>query len=496
MPGDHVFISYINEDSDAIDELQGALEAADFIVWRDKDKLWPGDDWQREIRSAIRSGSFVFLACFSSNLAKREKSYQFEELTLAAEEYRTRPPGASWLMTARLDECEIPEFDLGAGRTLGRSIHRADLFGPQKIAQLSRLVVAIQRAIGATPGVAPASVSTVAADAGRAQSDVVERLRGLLRNPSLIMDFDEYMSEMRTPLRVALSNRDEFPLTVTAGTKVDAAYARGWVRRVRNYDDLLAPALVPLKLIAMYGSQAHEQELTQTLRVLAQESTQRDGVDLLTSLHQYPAVVATFATALGAVAKQNYSMLRAATADVLVSTLNGTRVPFILTSGSQSVVGIDQWTALGTLLCLEDDQKPMSDEELDSLLTNGGGRRYTPVSDHLFTVLAPLYRQQFASDADYADAFDRVEVLLDVISEDARAQSDRYYGSHGGYGRYTWRHRHSDKGPEVVMLDEARAQGAGWTPLLAGLFGGDSERAIAALENVADLAGRIRSSRW
>jgi hypothetical protein len=204
----------------------------------------------------------------------------------------------------------------------------------------------------------------------------------------------------------------------------------------------------------------------------------------------------TFATALGAIAKQNYSMVRAATADVLVSTPNGARVPFILTSGSQSVTGIDQWRALGTLLCLEDDEKPVSDEELGSLLTGGGGPRYTPISDHLFTILAPLYRPQFASDADYADAFDRVEVLLDAISEDARAQSDRYHGAHGGYGRYTWRHRHSNKGPEAVMLDEARAQGAGWTPLLAGLFGGESDRAIAALENVADLAGRIRSSRW
>ncbi|MFB9309335.1 hypothetical protein BJY17_001203 [Agromyces hippuratus] len=496
MPADHVFISYISEDSELIDELQGALEAADFIVWRDKDKLWPGDDWQREIRDAIRSGSFVFLACFSSNLAKRDKSYQFEELTLAAEEYRTRPPGAAWLMTARLDECEIPDFDLGAGRTLGRSIHRADLFGQQKSAQLSRLVVAIQRAIGSSPGIAPASVSTAAADARRAQSDVVEPLRELLRNPSLIMDFDDYMSELRTPVRYALSDRAEFPLTVPAGTKVDAAFARVWVRRVRSYDDILAPALVPFKLIAMYGSQAHEQELSQTLRILAQESTQREGVDLLTALHKYPAIVATFATALGAVTKQNYSMLRAATADVSVSTTNGARVPFILTSGSQSVIGIDQWRALGTLLCLEDDEQPMNDEELGSLLTKDGGRRFTPISDHLFTLLAPLYRQQFASDADYAHAFDQVEVLLDAISEDARAQSDRYYGPHGGYGRYTWRHRHSEQGPEVVMLNEARAQGAGWTPLMAGLFGGDSERAIAALESVQDLAGRIRSSRW
>lgn len=494
--GNHVFLSYIAEDSERVDELQGALEAADFIVWRDKDKLWPGDDWQQEIRKAIRSGTFVFLACFSSNLAKREKSYQFEELTLAAEEYRTRPPGAPWLMTARLDECEIPDFDLGAGRTLGRSIHRADVFGPQKTAQLSRLIVSIQRAIGSAPGVPPASVSTVAADADRAQSDVVERLRELLRNPSLIMDFDEYMSALRTPARAALSDRQQFPFTLPDGAKVDVQLARAWVDRVRRYDDIIADALVPLKLITMYGSQAHEQELTQTLRILAQEATQNQGIELLTSLHEYPAVAATFTATLGGLAKQNYSMLRAATADVLVPTTSGERVPFILTSGTQSVIGIDQWQAFGTLLCLEDDEKPLNDEELGALLTGKIGRRHTPMSDHLFTLLAPIYRQHFASDSDFADAFDRAEVLLDAISEDARAQADRFYGSHGGYGRYTWRHRRSAKGPEEAMLEEARAHGAGWTPLLSGLFGGEVERAVSALEIVRDLAGRIRSSRF
>ncbi|RII41321.1 toll/interleukin-1 receptor domain-containing protein [Galactobacter valiniphilus] len=499
MPGDHVFLSYISEDSAVIDELQSALEAAEFVVWRDKDKLWPGDDWQNEIRNAIRGGSFVFLACFSSNLAKREKSYQFEELTLAAEEYRLRAPDAKWLMTARLDECEIPEFDLGAGRTLDRTIHRTDLFGPQKSANVARLVVAIQRAMGSTPGTPPASVSKVAADAGRAKNDDVEHLRDLLRNPSLVMDYDEYLSGLRVPIRETLANRDEFPMSVASGTKVDPDLARSWMGRLRRYDDVMAPALIPLKLIAMYGTPTHEQELTKTLQVLAQESTQREGMDILTSLHEYPALLATYATALGATTKLNYSMLRAATADVRVSSLGRPRVPFILTSGGRSIVEHDRWSAFGTLICLEDDGNEIQDDEIDKLLKSGGGRRFTPVSDHLFTLLAPLYRPQFASDDEYAEGFDRVEVLLDAISEDARAQEDQYYyGAHGGYGRYTWRgkHRYRGTGAEMELLMEAQSHGAGWTPLLGGLFGGDSERAISALTAVKDLATSIRSSHW
>lgn len=497
VASDHVFISYITEDSALIDELQAALEAADFIVWRDKDKLWPGDDWQAEIRNAIRGGSFVFLACFSSNLAKRERSYQFEELTLAAEEYRLRPPGASWLITVRLDECEIPEFDLGAGRTLGRSIHRADLFGSQKSAQITRLVVAIQRAMGTSPGTPPASVEKVAVDAGRAESEVVERLRELLRNPSLVMDYDEYLSDLRAPIVSALADRNEFPLSVPPGvTQLDEGLTRSWVQRIRRYDDIIAPALVPLKLISMYGSQAHEHELTRTMQIIATPPPLDISSDIYTVAHEYPALLMTYALALGALAKQNYSMLRAATADAQISLPGVERVPFILTSGSQSIVGIDRWRLPGTILCLEDDGAPPSSEEIEELLRARGGRRFTPISDHLFTVLAPLYQQQFAGETAYVAAFDRVEVLLDAISEDARAQHERFYGSHGGYGRYTWRHRYSEDGPETVLLEEARAQGAGWTPLLAGLFGGSSERAIAALEAVISMATHVRSGRY
>lgn len=497
MASDHVFISYITEDSEQIDELQAALEAADFIVWRDKDKLWPGDDWQAEIRNAIRGGSFVFLACFSTNLAKRQKSYQFEELTLAAEEYRQRPPGASWLMTARLDECEIPEFDLGAGRTLGRSIHRADLFGAQKSAQIARLVVAIQRAMGTTPGTPPASVSKAASDAGRAGSDVVERLRDLLRNPSLVMDYDEYLSDLRAPIVKSLADRDEFPLNVPSGvTQLDEELTRSWVKRIRSYDDIVAPALIPLKLISMYGSQSHEQELTRTMQIIGAAPPFDISSDIFTAAHEYPPLLMTYALTLGALAKQTYSMLRAATADVLVTTSPNQRVPFILSSGSQSIIGIDRWRVPGTVLGLEDDGGAPTSEDIDHLLRGQAGRRFTPISDHLFTVLAPLYQEQFASDTDYAAAFDRAEVLLDAISEDARLQAHTYYGAHGGYGRYTWRHRHSDNPPEALMAEEARAQGAGWTPLLGGLFGGSSERAIAALEAVTTMATHVRSGRY
>jgi len=116
--GKHVFVSYVREDSDAVDDLCSILEAAQIPYWRDRSALGPGDAWKAKIRQAIAEGSLVFLACFSNNSRAKDKSYMNEELTLAIEEFRMMPPGRTWLIPVRFDDGDLPEWDLGAGRTL------------------------------------------------------------------------------------------------------------------------------------------------------------------------------------------------------------------------------------------------------------------------------------------------------------------------------------------------------------------------------------------
>ena len=110
--GKHVFVSYVREDSSEVDGLCGVLEAAGIPYWRDRKDLGPGDAWRAKIRSAIRGGSLVFLACFSDNSRAKEKSYMNEELTLAIEEYRQMPPGRTWLIPVRFDAGDVPQWDL------------------------------------------------------------------------------------------------------------------------------------------------------------------------------------------------------------------------------------------------------------------------------------------------------------------------------------------------------------------------------------------------
>jgi TIR domain len=150
----HAFISYVRQDKARVDRLQQTLEGAGIKVWRDTEKLWPGQDWKIEIGRAIQAGSLAFIACLSENSTQREKTFQNEELILAVEEMRLRKPGAVWLLPVRFDDCAIPAYDLGAGRTLA-SLHSVDLFGDQQEHGTARLVAAVLSILGLPPAPRP-----------------------------------------------------------------------------------------------------------------------------------------------------------------------------------------------------------------------------------------------------------------------------------------------------------------------------------------------------
>ena len=96
------------------------------------------------IRRAITNDALAFIACFSQASVAREKSYQNEELILAVEQLRSRRPDSSWFIPVRFNECEIPDIDIGGGRTI-RSIQHADLFEDSFAEDAQRLVRVVQR---------------------------------------------------------------------------------------------------------------------------------------------------------------------------------------------------------------------------------------------------------------------------------------------------------------------------------------------------------------
>lgn len=115
--GKRVFVSYVREDTEAVDRLVRALRAAGYDVWIDRSNLLPGQRWRQRIRQAIASGDY-FLACFSSRWSARSESYMNEELIAAVERLRRMPRDRSWFIPVRLEQCELPDYLIGPGETL------------------------------------------------------------------------------------------------------------------------------------------------------------------------------------------------------------------------------------------------------------------------------------------------------------------------------------------------------------------------------------------
>jgi TIR domain len=144
------FISYVREDSRRVDRLEKFLKANGVPVWRDTHDLRPGEDWHAKIREAIDADSLAFVACFSKNSEARQRSYQRDELLLAIQQFRMRPPESPYILPIRFDDCTIPDLDIGAGRTLN-SLHHVDLFGRQWQASAERLLEGIRHVLSPAP---------------------------------------------------------------------------------------------------------------------------------------------------------------------------------------------------------------------------------------------------------------------------------------------------------------------------------------------------------
>ena len=121
-----VFISYVHDNTSDVDRFCQDLNSFGIEVWRDRKDIDPGTFWEEAIRKAIQEGAF-FIACFSKEYRGRKTTYMNAELTLAIEELRLRHTDQAWFIPVKLNECEIPDRDIGAGKTL-RSLQVVALY--------------------------------------------------------------------------------------------------------------------------------------------------------------------------------------------------------------------------------------------------------------------------------------------------------------------------------------------------------------------------------
>lgn len=488
----HAFLSYVHEDSEAVDEIEAHLDAAGIDVWRDTKDLWPGQDWQARIRAAIRDGSLAFIACVSTTSVHKAKTFQNEELTLAVDELRLRQPGAQWLFVVRLDECEVPEFDLGGGRTL-RNLHYTDYFGPKKTVNLTRLVTSVRGLL--EPAASPAQVAAlISAGSSKSENSLEDAIKVLLRDPHGDIQLEERVDEATDRALEELADQSRFPTGPAAFGADNVTAVRLADEITSRYEEVLRQLTSVFVLAGTYGQPSHAHVWTRAMDAVA-SAYEPGGAAIVAGLREYPLVWLMQAVAVASVERGNFEALRAVAVDAILQTgaSSGPVVGFVSVGTPFRDL---PW--VGSALAIHQDSGRAIDEELITALqrrTLGG--RHTPISDLIHARLRPYFARLIRQDDRYEAAYDRASVLLDALAMDVRLQrgtGGAYIPASPGFGRYTWRGANSwpQVLMELVMKDDLhlRAEVA-----RAGLFGGSEERYDAAFAQLAEWVEKVRHQR-
>lgn len=483
-PG-HAFISYVREDADEVNRLQETLEAAGIRVWRDTEELWPGQDWKVEIRRAITANSLVFIACFSENSERRDVSYQNEELVLAAEQMRQRKPGVSWLIPARFSECGVPEFELGAGRMLG-SIQRIDLFGKSREVGLARLVATVLRILGSDELTGESRSTQIPLPV----ADPFSLTKAALLAPERQIELEDLVTETTRSVRESLQDETIFPGSFPAGERTSADTARYVAGRISEYVEIVQPIAKLLIAGCTWGRAQHDALWARSMQGVANAVRQSSGNTALISIRQYPTLYLLYAGGLGAVHRKNFGALRALAIDAKMRMLDG----------SYSIINkIHPWRVFENLeimtniLAFKTDGVEVTDQDIENLRTGRKGRRFTPVSDHLHTMLKEPYSKFIFDEEEYTETFDELEIILGLIAMDEKIhQAPGKYFDGPWLGAFSWRNRYFQGNIVDEVSMKLTNRGEDSPALSAGLFGGSVDRVGKAAVQFGEIVGRRR----
>src|SRR5574341_2652306 len=101
-----VFLCHSKGDMPKVRELYRRLVAESFDAWLDEEKLMPGQDWDLEIRKAVREADVVVVCLSNGSVTKA--GYVQKEIRFALDVADEQPEGAIYLIPARLEDCQVP----------------------------------------------------------------------------------------------------------------------------------------------------------------------------------------------------------------------------------------------------------------------------------------------------------------------------------------------------------------------------------------------------
>lgn len=133
-----VFLCHSSGDKPAVRSLYQRLQADGLQPWLDEEDLLPGQDWDREIRKAVRAADVVLVCLSKSSISKA--GYVQKEIKHALDIADEQSEDTIFLIPVKLEECDVPD-------RLSRW-HWVNLFEERGYARLIRGLQARANALG------------------------------------------------------------------------------------------------------------------------------------------------------------------------------------------------------------------------------------------------------------------------------------------------------------------------------------------------------------
>jgi hypothetical protein len=102
-----IFLCHSSSDKPAVRRLYHELRAVNMQPWLDEKDILPGQDWDLEIRRAIRACDAIIVCLSERAITKR--GYVQKEIKSALDIADEQPEGALFLIPLRLEPCEVPD---------------------------------------------------------------------------------------------------------------------------------------------------------------------------------------------------------------------------------------------------------------------------------------------------------------------------------------------------------------------------------------------------
>lgn len=102
-----VFLCHSSADKPAVRDLYHRLRADGVQPWLDEEDILPGQEWQTEIRRAVRRADIVLLYLSRGSVTKA--GYLQKEIKEVLDVAEEQPPGTIFAIPTKFEPCDAPE---------------------------------------------------------------------------------------------------------------------------------------------------------------------------------------------------------------------------------------------------------------------------------------------------------------------------------------------------------------------------------------------------